>query len=254
MGADGAAFVREHAQADLLAVVGAVGADEVHIHVALVALPLSALEVLLELEFVILVLDAVVLAHGLVALVHVVVFVVVLVLVLPVLVLVLDLVLALLAGHLALVLLGLHLGLGVHVEEVIHPGEVPAAVLAAVGGADGELDGVVGDEATEIIFWDGEGGVARFEPDLVLVHPGDILLLVIVVVVAVSAVLVEVTNLVAANVLGVAHQALGGADGLGAAVELAVGAAAGDGGDGEEEGSDGELHLGWVGVWGGLTS
>ena len=165
----------------------------------------------------------------------------------------LGLVLALLAGDLALVLLLLHLGLGVGVEEVHHGGEVAGASLSAGGGAEGELDGVVGDEGTELVsaalLADGGGGVARVELDGVLVHPGDVALLLLLVLVLVGV--LEVTDLVAADVLGVAHHALGGADGLGAAVDLAVGAAAGDGGDGEEEGSNGELHLGY---WGGLTS
>ena len=240
-GGDGAATVLEHAEADLLSVGGAVGADEV-VDVLAVALELGALEVALDLELLLaLVLHAVVL--GLVALVHVVLLVVVLVLVLVLVHL------ALLAGDLALVLLLLHLGLGVGVEEVHHGGEVAGASLAAGGGAEGELDGVVGDEGTELVsaalLADGGGGVARVELDGVLVHPGDVALLLLLVLVLVGV--LEVTDLVAADVLGVAHHALGGADGLGAAVDLAVGAAAGDGGDGEEEGGNGELHLEWMG-------
>ena len=161
----------------------------------------------------------------------------------------LGLVLALLAGDLALVLLLLHLGLGVGVEEVHHGGEVAGASLAAGGGAEGELDGVVGDEGTELVsaalLADGGGGVARVELDGVLVHPGDVALLLLLVLVLVVGVL-EVTDLVAADVLGVAHHALGGADGLGAAVDLAVGAAAGDGGDGEVIGHKGQRCLDFI--------
>ncbi len=246
-GRDGAAAILEHAEADLRAAIGAVGADEV-VDVIAVALELGALKVLLDLEVLLaLVLDAVVLAGRRDALVVVVLLVVLAVVVLvAVLVLLhLPLVLAGLAGDLALVLLLLHLGLGVGVEEVHHGGEVRGAVAAALGGAEGELDGVVGDEGTLVLsaalLAEGGGGVARGELDGVLPHPGVVALLLLLLVLVV---LVELTDLGAADVLGIAHHALVGADGLGAAVDLAVGAAGGDGGGGEEEGSNGELHLG----------
>ena len=251
-GGDGAAAIHEHAEADLLAAIGAVGADEVAGVTIVVAIELGALKVLLDLEVLLaLVLDAVVLAgrrDALVVVVLLVVLAVVVVVVVAVLVLVLlhlPLVLAGLAGDLALVLLLSHLGLSVGVEEVHHGGDVLGAVVAAGGGAEGELDGVVGDEGTHVVsaalLAEGGGGVARGELDGVLPHPGVVALLLLVLVLVV---LVELTDLGTADVLGIAHHALVGADGLGAAVDLAVGAAGGDGGGGEEEGSNGELHLG----------
>ena len=252
-GGDGAAAIHEHAEADLLAAIGAVGADEVVDVTIGVALELGALKVLLDLEVLLaLVLDAVVLAGRRDALVVVVLLVVlavvVVVVVVAVLVLVLlhlPLVLAGLAGDFALVLLISHLGLSPGVEEFVHGGDVRGAGAAAGGGAEGELDGVVGDEGTHVVsaalLAEGGGGVARGETDGVLPHPGVVALLLLLLVLVV---LVELTDLGAADVLGIAHHALVGADGLGAAVDLAVGAAGGDGGGGEEEGSNGELHLG----------
>ena len=249
-GGDGAAAIHEHAEADLLAAIGAVGADEVVDVTIGVALELGALKVLLDLEVLLaLVLDAVVLAGRRDALVVVVLLVVLaVVVVVAVLVLVLlhlPLVLAGLAGDFALVLLISHLGLSPGVEEFVHGGDVRGAGAAAGGGAEGELDGVVGDEGTHVVsaalLAEGGGGVARGETDGVLPHPGVVALLLLLLVLVV---LVELTDLGTADVLGIAHHALVGADGLGAAVDLAVGAAGGDGGGGKEEGSNGELHLG----------